>query len=142
MQVLTNMAKAFAFLADLADLAEKKTSFIKPSANEYAVTSEGDPNTGAIVGDDEVRLIDAQATPKMAREVIKPAHKVTGKPIKHVLLSHYHAGHARRASAYKAEQVISSQASLDLVPARGKQDMTGGPGRFPRLFAVPSQSPA
>ena len=139
MQVLTNMAKA---VASLPDLAEKKISFIKLSANEYAVTAEGDPNTGVIVGDDEVRLIDAQATPKMAREVIKPAHKVTGKPIKHVLLSHYHAGHARRASAYKAEQVISSQASLDLIHTRSKQDMASGPGRFPRLFAVPSQSPA
>lgn len=139
MQVLTNMAKA---VASLPDLAEKKISFIKLSANEYAVTAEGDPNTGVIVGDDEVRLIDAQATPKMAREVIKPAHKVTGTPIKHVVLSHYHAVRARRASAYKAEQVISSQASLDLIPARGEQDMASGTSRFPELFAVPSQFPA
>ncbi len=78
----------------------------------------------------------------MAREVIKPAHKVTDKPIKHAVASHYHAVRARRACAYKADQVISSQASLDLIHARGKQEVASGTGRFLRLFAVPSQSSA
>lgn len=139
MQVLTNMTKAF---ASLAGLAAKKISFIKLSANEYAFTAEEDPNTGVIVDDDEVGVIDAHATPKMAHEVIKPAHKITDKPSKHVVASHYHAVRARRACAYKGGQVISGQASPDLIHARGNQDVASGTGRFPRLFAVPSQSPA
>jgi len=145
------MTKAF---ASLAGLAAKKISFIKLSANEYAFTAEEDPNTGVIVDDDEVGVIDAHATPKMAHEVIKPAHKITDKPSKHVVASHYHAVRARRACAYavrarracayayKGGQVISGQASPDLIHARGNQDVASGTGRFPRLFAVPSQSPA
>ncbi|HSW23673.1 MAG TPA: MBL fold metallo-hydrolase, partial [Burkholderiaceae bacterium] len=45
------MSKAFASQADLAD---KKVTFSKLSANAYAYTAEGDPNTGVIVGDDAV----------------------------------------------------------------------------------------
>lgn len=67
MQVLTNMTKAF---ASLAGLAEKKISFIKLSANEYAFTAGGDPNTGVIVGDDEIRVIDAKTTLKTARGTV------------------------------------------------------------------------
>ena len=61
------MTKAF---ASLADLVEKKISFITLSAKAYAFTAEDDPNTGVIVGDDEVRLINAQATLKMARGTV------------------------------------------------------------------------
>ena len=125
------MAKAF---ASQADMTEKKISFIKLSANAYAFTAEGDPNTGVIVGDDGVMVIDAQATPKMAREVIKRIRKVTDKPIRHVVLSHYHAVRVLGASAFKAEQIIASQATLELIRERGKQDMASEIGRFPRLF--------
>jgi glyoxylase-like metal-dependent hydrolase (beta-lactamase superfamily II) len=57
----------------------------------YAFTAEGDPNTGVIVGGDGVMVIDAQATPRMAREVIRRVRRVTAKPIKYVVLTHYHA---------------------------------------------------
>ncbi len=44
------------------------------------------PNSGVIVGDDSVMVVDAQATPAMASEVIERVRKVTDKPIKYVLL--------------------------------------------------------
>jgi hypothetical protein len=47
----------------------KKISLRKLSKSCYAFIAEGDPNTGVIVGDDGVMVIDAQATPLMAREV-------------------------------------------------------------------------
>ncbi|HEY0884274.1 MAG TPA: MBL fold metallo-hydrolase, partial [Ramlibacter sp.] len=80
--------KAF---ASQADLEEKKVSFVRLSANAYAYTAEGDPNTGVIVGDDAVMVIDTQATPVMAQDVIRRIREVTDKPIKYVVLSHYHA---------------------------------------------------
>ena len=58
------MSKAFASQADLAD---KKVTFTKLSDNAYAYTAEGDPNTGVVIGDDAVMVIDTQATPVMAR---------------------------------------------------------------------------
>ncbi len=125
------MAKTF---ASQADLAPKKIRFERLSANCYAFTAEGDPNTGVIVGDDGVMVIDAQATPLMAREVIRRIRKVTAKPIRYVVLSHYHAVRVLGASAYRAEQVIASQRTLGLIRERGRQDMASEIGRFPRLF--------
>jgi len=133
------MTKAF---ASQADLIEKKVSFDKLSDNAYAYTAEGDPNTGIIVGDDAVMVIDTQATPVMAADVIRRIREVTDKPIKYVVLSHYHAVRVLGASAYGAQQVIASQDTYDLIVERGEQDKASEIGRFPRLFnAVESVPP-
>ena len=123
--------KAF---ASQADLAAKKISFQKLSKNCWAFTAEGDPNSGVIVGADAVMVIDAQATPLLAREVIRRVRRVTSKPIRYVLLTHYHAVRVLGASAYRAEHVIASEATLELIRERGRQDMKSEMGRFPRLF--------
>jgi glyoxylase-like metal-dependent hydrolase (beta-lactamase superfamily II) len=120
--------------ASQADLKPKKINFRKLSKNAYAFTAEGDPNTGVIVGDDGVMVIDTQATPLMAREVIRRVRRVTAKPIKYVVLTHYHAVRVLGASAYRAEQIIASRRTLGLIRERGRQDMASEIGRFPRLF--------
>ena len=133
------MSKAF---ASQADLVEKKVSFDKLSDNAYAYTAEGDPNTGIIVGDDAVMVVDTQATPVMAADVIRRIREVTDKPIKYVVLSHYHAVRVLGASAYKAQEVIASRDTYDLIVERGEQDKASEIGRFPRLFnAVESVPP-
>ena len=120
--------------ASQSDLKAKKISFPRLSKSCWAFTAEGDPNTGVIVGDDGVMVIDAQATPVMAREVIRRIRRVTSKPIRYVVLSHYHAVRVLGASAYKAEQIIASRRTLGLIRERGRQDMASEIGRFPRLF--------
>src|SRR6476659_4015629 len=131
--------KAF---ASQADLAVKHVSFDKLSEHAYAYTAEGDPNTGIIVGDDAVMVIDTQATPVMAADVIRRIREVTDKPIKYVVLSHYHAVRVLGASAYKPEQIIASQDTYELIVERGEADKASEIGRFPRLFnAVESVPP-
>jgi len=125
------MTKSF---ASQADLQPKKVTFARLSPRCYAYTAEGDPNTGVIVGDDGVIVIDAQATPLMARDVIRRIRRVTAKPVKYVVLSHYHAVRVLGASAYKASEVIASERTLGLIRERGRQDMASEIGRFPRLF--------
>jgi len=125
------MSKAF---ASQADLEEKTVSFTKLSDHAYAYTAEGDPNTGIVVGDDAVMVIDTQATPAMAQDVIRRIREVTDKPIKYVVLSHYHAVRVLGASAYKPEHIIASQDTRDLIVERGEQDKASEIGRFPRLF--------
>jgi glyoxylase-like metal-dependent hydrolase (beta-lactamase superfamily II) len=120
--------------ASQGDLKPKKISFRKLSKSCYAFTTEGDPNTGVIVGEDGVMVIDAQATPLMAREVIRRIRGVTSRPVKYVVLTHYHAVRVLGASAFKAQQVIASQPTLELIRERGAQDMKSEIGRFPRLF--------
>ena len=132
-------AKTF---ASQADLAEKKVSFTKLSDHAYAYTAEGDPNTGIVVGDDAVMVIDTQATPVMAQDVIRRIREVTDKPIKYVVLSHYHAVRVLGASAYQPEHVIASEDTLSLIKERGEQDKASEIGRFPRLFRNVESVPA
>jgi glyoxylase-like metal-dependent hydrolase (beta-lactamase superfamily II) len=123
--------KAF---ASQADLEEKRVSFTRLSEHAYAYTAEGDPNTGIVIGDDAVMVIDTQATPAMAQDVIRRIREVTDKPIRYVVLSHYHAVRVLGASAYQPQHVIASQDTYDLIVERGEQDKASEIGRFPRLF--------
>ncbi|CAM4192898.1 MBL fold metallo-hydrolase [Paracidovorax anthurii] len=120
--------------ASAADLEEKQVSFDRLSEHAYAYTAEGDPNTGIIIGDDAVMVIDTQATPVMAQDVIRRIREVTDKPIRYVLLSHYHAVRVLGASAYGAEHIIASEDTRDLIVERGQFDKDSEIGRFPRLF--------
>ncbi len=129
------MSKQF---ASKADLAAKAISFTQLSANAYAYTAEGDPNSGVIIGDDCCMVIDTTATPAMAQDLITRIRTVTDKPIKYVVLSHYHAVRVLGASAYKAEgatEVIASRGTYELIVERGEADMKSEIERFPRLFA-------
>ena len=124
--------------ASKADLTEKQTSFIKLSEHAYAYTAEGDPNSGVIIGDNACMVIDTTATPAMAQSLIARIREVTDKPIKYVVLSHYHAVRVLGASAYFAEgaqEIIASRGTWDLIVERGEADMKSEIERFPRLFA-------
>ena len=125
------MAKAF---ASQGDLAEKKISFTDLGNDLWAFTAEGDPNTGVIIGEDSVMIIDAQATPRLASKVVEKIRTVTDKPISHVVLSHYHAVRVLGASAYDAEQIIMSEKARSMVVERGQEDWDSEFERFPRLF--------
>ncbi|QDL99167.1 MBL fold metallo-hydrolase [Rhodopseudomonas palustris] len=125
------MAKGF---ASTTDLAEKKVTFSEIGPDLYAFTAEGDPNSAVIVGDDGCLVFDAQATPAMAGKVIERVRSVTDKPIKYVVLSHYHAVRVLGASAYQAQGIIASQETYRLIEERGQQDWDSEYGRFPRLF--------
>jgi len=127
--------------ASQAYLADKKISFDKLSERAYAYTAEGDPNTGIVVGDNAVMVIDTQATPIMAQDVIRRIRAVTDKPIKYVVLSHYHAVRVLGASAYSPEQIIASQDTYDLIVERGAADMKSEIERFPRLFRAVESVP-
>ena len=125
------MAKAF---ASQGDMAEKTITFDEIGDGLYAFTAEGDPNSGVIVGDDSVMIIEAQATPRLAEKVIDCVRQVTDKPITHLVLTHYHAVRVLGASAYGAEQVIMSDAARAMVVERGQEDWDSEFQRFPRLF--------
>ncbi|MBT7648197.1 MAG: MBL fold metallo-hydrolase, partial [Rhodospirillaceae bacterium] len=120
--------------ASQGDLEEKQVSFTKLSDNAYAYTAEGDPNSGIVISDDGVMVIDTQATPAMAQDVIRRVCEVTDKPIKYVMLTHYHAVRVLGAAAYGAEHIIASRNTWDLIVERGQQDMDSEIQRFPRLF--------
>jgi len=126
-----SQAKKF---ASQADMEEKKITFSQISEHAWAYTAEGDPNTGIVIGDDCVLVADTQATPAMAADVVRRIREVTDKPIKYVVLTHYHAVRVLGAAGYGAEHILASQDTRDLIVERGEADKASEIGRFPRLF--------
>lgn len=125
------MSKQF---ASAGDLEEKTISFTEIGRDLWAFTAEGDPNSGVIIGDDAVMIIEAQATPRLASKVIEKVRSVTDKPITHLVLTHYHAVRVLGASAYNAPTIIMSDKARSMVAERGQEDWDSEFGRFPRLF--------
>lgn len=125
------MAKAF---ASQSDTAEKNISFTEVGDGLYAFTAEGDPNSGVIIGDESVMIVEAQATPRLAQKVIDCVRSVTDKPISHLVLTHYHAVRVLGASAYGADQILMSDKARAMVAERGQEDWDSEFQRFPRLF--------
>ena len=125
------MTKKF---ASQGDMTEKKISFVEVGKGLWAFTAEGDPNSGVIIGDDSVMIIEAQATPRLANKVIEKVREVTDKPISHLVLTHYHAVRVLGASAFNADQIIMGETARAMVVERGQEDWDSEFQRFPRLF--------
>ncbi len=124
------------------DLTEKKETFSELAPGVFALTAEGDPNSGVIVGDDSVLVIDARATPRMAGDLVAQVKRVTDKPIRHVLLTHYHAVRVLGVAGYPERvNVISSDVTRGMIVERGQQDMDSEIQRFPRLFRGKEEIP-
>ncbi len=124
------MSKPFASSADTS----QKTDTLEVLADGvYALTAEGDPNVGAVEGEDFVVAIESRATPSASRDWLDILRTQTDKPIRYLILTHYHAVRVLGASAFDAGDIIMSDASRDLVAERGEQDWKSEFGRMPRL---------
>lgn len=132
------MAKPF---ASSTDLTEKTETLEVLADGVYALTAEGDPNVGAIEGKDFLVCIEARATPVTAKEWLTKLREHTDKPIKYLVLTHYHAVRVLGASAFEADSIIMSDTTRTLVEERGKQDWDSEFGRMPRLFKEPGSIP-
>lgn len=132
------MVKPFASSADL----EAKTETLEVLCEGvFALTAEGDPNVGAVEGDDFIVAIEARATPAAARDWLTRLREHTSKPVRYLVLTHYHAVRVLGASAFNAQEIITSDATQKLIVERGKQDWDSEFGRMPRLFKKPSEIP-
>lgn len=132
------MAKPF---ASTADTAEKTETLEVLADGVYALTAEGDPNVGAIEGEDFLVAIEARATPAAARKWLTKLREHTDKPVKYLILTHYHAVRVLGASAFEAETIITSDVTRKLIEERGKEDWDSEFGRMPRLFLEPDEIP-
>ncbi len=127
--------------ASAADLAVKEQTLEVLADGVYALTAEGDPNLGAIEGEDFLVCFEAMATPVAARRWLARLREHTDKPVRYLVLSHYHAVRVLGASAFDAEVVVSSEQTKALIAERGQQDWESEYGRMPRLFEEPDSIP-
>ena len=132
------MVKPF---ASSADTGEKVETLEVLADGVYALTAEGDPNVGAIEGEDFLVCFEARATPAAARDWLVKLRRHTDKPIRYLVLTHYHAVRVLGASAFEAEHIIASETTRKLIEERGMQDWASEFGRMPRLFKQPEEIP-
>jgi hypothetical protein len=127
--------------ASSADLGVKEQTLEVLADGVYALTAEGDPNLGAIEGEDFLVCFEALATPVAARRWLAKLREHTDKPVRYLVLSHYHAVRVLGASAFDAEVIVSSEQTRHLIEERGQQDWESEYGRMPRLFEEPESIP-
>ncbi|MFT4081535.1 MAG: MBL fold metallo-hydrolase [Nocardioides sp.] len=127
--------------ASSADTAAKEQTLEVLADGVYALTAEGDPNLGAIEGEDFIVCFEALATPVAARDWLAKLREYTDKPVRYLVLSHYHAVRVLGASAFDAEVIIAHEKTRELIAERGKEDWASEYGRMPRLFKEPESIP-
>lgn len=125
------MVKPF---ASSADLVEKAETLEVIGHGVYALTAEGDPNVGAIEGEDFLVAFEARATPVMARRWLDRLREHTTKPVKFLVLSHYHAVRVLGAAAFDAANIVAHERTRALIAERGEADWISERDRMPRLF--------
>ncbi len=86
-----------------------------PGSNNEGHTS----NAGFVVTDEGVVVFDALGTPALGYRLIQRIREVTDKPIKKVVISHYHADHIYGLQAFKEHgdkpEVIAQRQAIGYV---------------------------
>jgi glyoxylase-like metal-dependent hydrolase (beta-lactamase superfamily II) len=127
--------------ASSADTEAKQQTLEVLAEGVYALTAEGDPNIGAIEGEDFLVCFEALATPVAAREWLAILRRHTDKPVRYLVLSHYHAVRVLGASAFDAQIIVAHENTRALVAERGKEDWESEFARMPRLAKQPESVP-
>ena len=86
--------------AFVVDREAKQTTFEERTPGVCAYATAGDPDSGVIVGDEGVMVIEAQATPIPVQGLIPQIGQVTDQPIRFLGLRPYHAVGVSGTSAY------------------------------------------
>ncbi|MEU8304287.1 MBL fold metallo-hydrolase [Actinomadura sp. NPDC048955] len=127
--------------ASSADTTAKTETLEIVADGVYAFTAEGDPNVGAIEGEDFLVCFDARATPSAAADWLEQLRHHTDKPVRYLVLSHYHAVRTLGAAAFKADVIVAHDRTRHLVAERGREDWASEFTRMPRLAKDPETVP-
>jgi glyoxylase-like metal-dependent hydrolase (beta-lactamase superfamily II) len=93
-----------------------QTELVKLAENAYAeiVSPDGNAvsNSGFVVLEDSVLVYDAHFTPEGGHALVSRIRSVTPKPIRYLVLSHFHPDHTHGSQAFgEVRQIISSAAA-------------------------------
>jgi glyoxylase-like metal-dependent hydrolase (beta-lactamase superfamily II) len=117
----------FLLLSTTSHAADDIFQIVKVSDGVYAAIAKPtfrlNCNAAIIVQDDGVVVVDSESIPSAAREVITAIKRITDKPVKFLVITHFHGDHFQGAQAYLSEwpgvQVLSSDATRESIAKRG-----------------------
>ncbi len=92
----------------------------KVDKDVYAITNGPvvNSNTTFILSDEGVLVIDTRPNPDEALKVLKEIRKVTSKPIKYVINTHFHGDHVFGNQIFSEASAIIAQKNVKLFPIR------------------------
>lgn len=128
------MRKLFFYSLTMAMLGGMNFSSAQPMQNQPLQTHQltptvywvagGGGNSGIIVGDKGVVIIDAKITPEYGRQLLGEVAKITPKPVTTVILTHRDVDHVAGLAAFpKGVEVIAH----DIVPNAPQPNPPAGP---------------
>ena len=95
-------------------------------------------NTGVVVGDDAVLVVDATYLPSRARADIALIRKVTTKPVRYLVNTHWHGDHTHGNGVYQ-----DSFPGLVLLGQTANRDwIATNLDRYPRIVAAGAAGPS
>lgn len=119
-----------------ADLADRAAEVIETSPGHFvhegkitslAPGSDGDlANTGFIVGDDAVAVIDSGSTRAVAEALYLAVRQVTKKPIRWLILTHMHPDHSLGAEVFReaGAEIVGAESLTVALGSRSAAYMT------------------
>ena len=100
-----------------------KSGLQEIAANVFAYVHSGVGwdicNSGFVVGEDGVMVIDAMMAAGMVDPYIEEIRKVTNKPIRYVVNTHHHVDHSFGNQFYLPTEVVSHQKCREAMLMRG-----------------------
>jgi glyoxylase-like metal-dependent hydrolase (beta-lactamase superfamily II) len=98
-------------------------------------------NSAIVLLDDSVLVVDTQSKPSAAAGLIAEIRRLTDKPVKYVVITHFHGDHTQGAQAYvsawPAVEIISAAATRDSIQQRGtarlERDLATVPQQIEKL---------
>jgi cyclase len=89
------------------------TGLVKLTDRVYAMIASGPTaaeglgaNSGFVVGNDGVLVIDSRYTPRLANDLLAAIRSVTDAPIRYLVNTHYHPDHAWGNMVFKAQGAV------------------------------------
>ena len=101
--LLALLSPLFALATELAPIkVGPRTYYVQGKAGIASAENQGyNSNAGFVITDEGVVVVDALGTPALGEALLQAIRKVTGKPVRRVIVTHYHADHFYGLKAFK-----------------------------------------
>jgi glyoxylase-like metal-dependent hydrolase (beta-lactamase superfamily II) len=88
-----------------------------------------DANNVFIINDDDVIVVDANGAPAITKEVLAALRKLTSKPVRYLINTHYHDDHIRGNQVYRdafpGVEFIAHTFAREYLPGQGATNRKG-----------------